>query len=340
MRVTVVGAGVIGLTTALVLEEHGHEVRIVAAATGAGTTSALAGAIWFPYRAGPPDRVAAGAARTRSWLEELVADREAGVDVLTGYEITADDAIELPRPWWAANIAIDRAPAPVAGAPLAWRFTAPRVEPARFLPWIAGRLRATIERHVVIDLATEPGDVVVDCTGLAARELAGDDLLYPLLGQVVMTDSGDVDRTITVTDNRDPDAIFYLIPRRDSLVLGGCSRPWPPGAPPIVDPELTVRILDQARSLGLAVGEVRDVRAGLRPCRLEVRLERDRVHPRVIHNYGHGGAGFTLCRGCAEEVAGLVARPTTCYIRRSRAPQLQRRGRARRRSQTRSPSMT
>ncbi|MBS1119646.1 MAG: aao [Deltaproteobacteria bacterium] len=302
-----VGAGIIGLTTALTLEEHGHDVRIVAAGTGAVTTSAIAGAIWFPYRAGPPARVAAWAARTRTWLEQLARERMAGIDVLTGYEITA--TAPAP-PWWAANIAVERAPAPVTGAPQAWRFSAPRVEPSLFLPWLTARIRAPIERRVVLDLAAEPGDAVIDCTGLAARELAPDDLLYPLLGQVVMTEPGEVDRTISVTDDRDPEAIFYLIPRRDTLVLGGCSRPWPPGAPPEIDPELTWRILDRARRLGLAIGAVREVRVGLRPYRLEVRLERDATHHHVIHNYGHGGAGFTLARGCAEEVCALVATAT------------------------------
>lgn len=302
MRVTVVGAGVIGLMTALVLEELGHSVRVVAATTGSGTTSATAGAVWFPYRAGPPDRVAAWAARTRTWLER-VEDPTAGIDVLTGYEITP----EQPTPWWAAGIEVRRVAAPVVGGLPAWRFTAPRAEPALFLPWLAARLRAPIERRAVIDLAAEPGDLVVNCTGLAARELAGDDLLYPLLGQIVISDPGTVDRTITVTDHRDPDTIFYMIPRRGELVLGGCSIPWPPGAPAIADPDITARVLDQARGLGLAVGAVREVRAGLRPYRLEVRLERDATDRRIIHNYGHGGAGFTLCRGCAEEVGRLIA---------------------------------
>ena len=303
MQVTVVGAGIVGLTTALVLEEHGHRVRIVAADHGALTTSAIAGAVWFPYRAGPPAKVAVWAAITRAWLERLVPERDAGVDLLTGYEITPDVGPAPPVPWWATSIEVARAPAPVTLRPLAWKFASARVEPALFLPWIASRVRAPIERRQVIDLAAEPGDFVVNCTGLAARELAADANLYPLLGQVVITEPGRVDTSITVTDDRNPDAIFYMIPRRTELVLGGCSLPWPPGAPAEVDPDVTVRILDQARSLGLPVGAVKTVRAGLRPYRLEVRLERE---GRVIHNYGHGGAGYTLSRGCAEDVARLV----------------------------------
>ena len=304
MQITVVGAGVIGLSTALTLEEHGHDVRVIAAATDEATTSAVAGACWFPYRVGPPDQVAAWAAETRAWLDGLACDPSAGIALITGYEITAEDGPAPPTPWWAAHIDVARAPAPVTGAPLAWRFQSSRIEPARFLPWLARRLRGPIERRPVVDLASEPGDVVVNCTGLAARELAGDNAMTPLLGQVVITEVGGVDRSITVTDDRVPDEIFYMIPRHDELVLGGCSRPWPAGAPPEIDPGITHRILAQARALGLPIGAVKRVRAGLRPFRGEVRLERT---GRILHNYGHGGAGYTLCRGCADAVARLVA---------------------------------
>jgi D-amino-acid oxidase len=303
VQITVVGAGVIGLTTALTLEERGHEVRVVAAGIEEATTSAVAGACWFPYRAGPPDRVAAWAAETRAWLDTLTADHTAGVDPIVGYEITTEEGPSPPRPWWAANVDVTRAPAPVTGAPLAWRYQSARIEPARFLGWLARKLRARIEHRPVDDLAAEPGDLVVNCTGLAARELAGDDTIRPLFGQVVITAVGTVDRAFTVTDERDPDALFYMIPRRDELVLGGCSLPWPPGTPPAIDPAISERIVAQARSLGLAIGEIRRVRAGLRPYRPEVRIERT---GRIIHNYGHGGAGYTLCRGCAESVAQLV----------------------------------
>lgn len=306
MEVTVVGAGVIGLTTALALEEHGHTVRVVAAATGELTTSAVAGAVWFPYRAGPPAKVARWAAHTRTWLEALAwIDPVAGVDVLTGYEITNDDGRQIP--WWAAAIEVSRSPAPVTGTPPSWRFKAPRAEPAKLLPYLASRLRGAIDHRTVFDLAAEHGDVIINCTGLAARELASDDALYPLFGQIVIAEPGAVDLSTTITDHRDPGRIFYVIPRRDMLVLGGCSLPYPPGASPAIDPDVTTRILAHARSLGLAIGAVRSERVGLRPYRLEVRLERDPATPRIIHNYGHGGAGFTLCRGCAEEVVALVS---------------------------------
>ena len=51
----------------------------------------VAGAVWFPYRAGPPLKVAAWAAHTRRWLTTLATtDPGSGIDVLTGYEITPD----------------------------------------------------------------------------------------------------------------------------------------------------------------------------------------------------------------------------------------------------------
>ncbi|MCX5748326.1 MAG: FAD-dependent oxidoreductase [Proteobacteria bacterium] len=286
MHVTVVGAGVIGLTTTLVLESLGHTVRVVARATGEATTSAVAGAVWFPYRAGPPQLVAAWAARTRAWLVELAANAATGVDVLEGYEIEPGTGHEPPElPWWAVDLPeVTRVAAPCVGAPLAWRFVAPRVTPATFLPWLTSQLRATIELRSVTDLTAEPGDLVVNCTGLGARVLCNDDQLQPLLGQIVVTRPGAAHLGRSLTDDRDPDAIFYIIPRRDELVLGGCAIPTDELAGE--DPAITARILAHARRLGLDVGDV--------------------LRVRIIHNYGHGGAGYTLARGCAEAVAQLI----------------------------------
>ncbi|HEY0251463.1 MAG TPA: FAD-dependent oxidoreductase [Kofleriaceae bacterium] len=301
MEVTVVGAGVIGLTTALALEQRGHHVRIVAAATHDGTasiTSSVAGAVWFPYRAGPAHKVTAWSARTRTWLEQLAPIREAGVDILTGYEVTND-----LDPWWKDACSITRVAAPVTGAPGSWTFVAPRCEPAIFLPWLARQLRAEIEIRQVSDLQAEPGDVVINCTGLGAKPLLADPELQPIQGQVLVTEPGSVDLSVTITDDRDPEQIFYVIPRRDTLVVGGIARAWPSTEKPPIDDAITARIQQQARALGLGIGAVKAIATGLRPYRPHVRLERT---GRVIHNYGHGGAGFTMAWGCAEDVLALL----------------------------------
>jgi D-amino-acid oxidase len=305
MEVTVVGAGVIGLTTAVTLEERGHHVTVVASARNAATTSAIAAAVWFPYRVGPRAKVSDWALRTRRWLEQLASTApEAGVDVLTCFEILGDTG--ATRPWWSESIDVEWVPSPVDGTPHGWKFTAPRAQPSLFLPHLESRLRVPIEERVVRDLATEPGDVVINCTGLGARELVDDPLLQPLLGQIVIAERGPADPAVAVTDDRDPERIFYMIPRRDEVVLGGCSVPVPYTDEPLLDPRISERILEHAKRLGITAGVVRSERVGLRPYRPDVRLERDAQHPRVIHNYGHGGAGFTLCRGCAEDVAALV----------------------------------
>src|SRR5215469_12951272 len=142
-EVTVVGAGVEGLTTALVLQESGHRVRVVAAERPERTTSAAAGAVWYPFEVGPPEAVNRWARTTRAWLLGLAQDvPEAGVDVLTVREC----AVDARRPWWADVVEgrLVEGPQP-SGGRLAWEFEAPRVEPALHLRWLESRLTRPIE---------------------------------------------------------------------------------------------------------------------------------------------------------------------------------------------------
>jgi D-amino-acid oxidase len=54
--------------------------------------------------------------------------------------------------------------------------------------------------------------------------------------------------------------------------------------------------------------EIFGAKVELRPGRSEIRLEIERTTNKcsVIHNYGYGGAGFTLSWGCAEDVLELA----------------------------------
>ena len=300
--VTVVGAGVIGLTTAVELQRAGHSVQVVAAAQGEDTTSAVAGALWFPFRADPPDRVNGWARRSRERLQTLAETvPEAGVDVLTVYE--AADGPEAP--WWAPSVpdltfVLD---SPLGCA--AWRFRAPRVEPRAFLPWLSGQLARSVRTERVTSLSHVEGDVVVHCTGLGERALTGDVSLQAVYGQVLLVEPGELDRSVSLGDERDESAMLYTIPRRAEVVLGGCALPCADDRPLTPDPGLRDLMLARARASGLRHGRVLGERAGLRPYRPSVRLEHQ---GRVIHNYGHGGAGYTLAYGCAEEVVTLLER--------------------------------
>jgi D-amino-acid oxidase len=299
--VTVVGAGVIGLTTAVELERAGHSVQVVAAARGEDTTSAVAGALWFPFKADPPKRVNGWASRSHARLVALSeSDGEAGVDVLTLYEAAYGPAM----PWWAPS-------APeltwVSDSPLrcpAWRLRAPRVEPRLFLAWLERQLARPIRLQRLTSLAGLAGDWVVNCTGLGARELAGDERLQAVYGQVLVVEPGALDPSISLADERDESAMLYAIPRRSEVVLGGCALPCADNRPLTPDPVVRELILARARAAGLAHGRILEERAGLRPYRPSVRLERQ---GRLVHNYGHGGAGYTLAYGCAEEVVTLLA---------------------------------
>jgi D-amino-acid oxidase len=299
--VTVVGAGVIGLTTAVELERAGHAVQVVALATGQHTTSAVAGALWFPFRADPAERVNGWARRSSARLEALAsAVPEAGVDVLTAYEAATDDA----PPWWAPSAGpLSFAEDSRLGCP-AWCFQAPRVEPLLFLSWLEAQLQRPIRQERVTSLDALSGDAVVNCTGLGARALARDASLQAVYGQVLLVEPGGLDLRVSLGDERDTAAMLYAIPRRRDVVLGGCALSCPDDRALTPDPVLREAILARARAAGLRHGRVLQERAGLRPCRPTVRLERE---GRLIHNYGHGGAGYTLAYGCAEEVATLLA---------------------------------
>lgn len=307
MNVTVVGAGVIGLCTALELERRGHAVTVVAEHVLDETLSAVAGAVWFPYQVGADDlkRVARLAHITRRGLGELArTEPAAGVDELTFFEIEPAAALgELPG-WASGEVEISAAPVP--GSPPAWTFAAPRAEPSLFLPYLARALRRPIERRRIASLLELPGDAVINCTGMAARSLTGDAELVGVFGQVLVTAPGKVPLDLTITDHREPESFFYVIPRRHELVLGGIARPVAGVETLPPEPEISARILAHAARLGLEVGPVLAVRTGLRPVRPRLRIERDPLEPRLFHNYGHGGSGFTLCLGSAHEVAELV----------------------------------
>ena len=172
----VVGAGVVGLTCALRLLEEGHRVDVVARDLPRETTSSIAAALWYPYRALPYDRVLAWSRASYDVFARLANVASAsGVAMLPGVEVLREQA---ERPWWAEAVPdLEDTYAVPAGYELGWTFVAPVVEMPVYLDWLAGQVLehgGTITRMNLSGLPTG-ADVVLNCSGIASRFLAADD---------------------------------------------------------------------------------------------------------------------------------------------------------------------
>lgn len=310
MDAVVVGAGVVGLTTAISLAEAGLATRIVTAAPTAATTSAAAGAIWGPVRCGPPERCRAWASTGLDVLSELAGKQGAGVHWLSGREVCVTP--KAP-PAWTDLLSDVRVLGPgdlPAGYVAGWRYAAPAVNMPVYLEYLLRRyegLGGSVEAGTVTSLASVAAPVVVNCTGIGSRDLVPDESLVPVRGQVVVVENPGITEFYLDHGNDGADYV-YLFPHGDVVVLGGTA--YEGASDPAPRPDVAERIM---RDCAAAFPSLRDAkvvaeRVGLRPVRPSVRLESEAVPGgRVLwHNYGHGGAGVTLSWGCAAELTRAV----------------------------------
>jgi len=308
----VVGAGVVGLTTAISLAEAGLSTRIVTAAPPPAATSVAAGAIWGPVRCGPPQRCLAWSRTALEVLSVLAGDPDSGVHYVSGREVAAHRATP---PDWLTLLPDARLLGPgdlPPGFVSGWAYTAPATNMPVYLAYLLARYtalggRVTVE--TVGSLAAVDAPVVVNCTGIGARDLVPDDSVVPVRGQVVVVQNPGI--TEFYLDHGDDGADYlYLFPHGDVAVLGGTAYEGASDMAP--RPEVSARILRDCTTVfpSLHGAQVIAERVGLRPVRPAVRLEAEPLPGgRVLwHNYGHGGAGVTLSWGCAAELtAGVLA---------------------------------
>src|SRR2546430_1586247 len=87
MNILVIGCGVSGLTTGLCLLDAGHTVSIWAKELPPHTTSNVAAAAWYPYKAYPADRVTRWGKKALQKFKELQADKDSGVFMTNVLEV-------------------------------------------------------------------------------------------------------------------------------------------------------------------------------------------------------------------------------------------------------------
>jgi D-amino-acid oxidase len=290
MNIAVIGAGVSGLTTGILLAERGHDVTIYNA-PAAHMASPAAAAVWFIYEV-EGDRVEEWAHRTFRVLEALVPVPGSGVSMIE------TRFFGMPPPPWRRDIEFRSIP----GGGLA--ATLPLMETAIYRDYLrrrfAGAMR-DVEPFEALSAVPKGHELIVNCSGIGARSLVGDEAMKPHRGQVVLSDA-QPRLTHAVVDE---ESLMYVIPRSGDCVLGGTNEEsWKTEA----DEAQTEKIRALCTKY-VSESTAWTPKVGLRPYREgSVRLGEDTAPDgrRVIHNYGHGGSGFTLSWGCAADVAGLV----------------------------------
>jgi D-amino-acid oxidase len=310
----VVGGGVVGLSAAVRLQETGRSVCVLTAEPPERPTSHLAAAVWYPTGFGEQDNVLGWARRAFEVFSALPE--------VPGSGVVMRDSLMLLRspgqtPWWAEAVGgVERVSPEEVSPPYTggYRFVVPLVEMPVHLPWLLERFVSSggvLQEHAVRSFreAAAYGDVVVNCTGLKARELCEAETGYPVRGEVVRVSNPSL--TVSVRDEENPKGRTYVHPRARDCVLGGTSEPgeWDTTPHPASAAAIVERCTEVVPELARA--EILEHHVGLRPARSGgVRLELDAygVDSTVplVHNYGHSGAGVTLSWGCAEEVADLV----------------------------------
>ena len=310
-EIIVVGCGVVGLSCAALLAEAGKRVEIWTAALPEHTTSHVAAAFWHPYKITPIERASEWAAASYRRFVELAADPQTGVQLHTGIELFPS---VIPDPPWAAAVDGFRHARPDElrlGRAHGIVFEAPVIEMPVYLPWLLARVRARgvkiVERRLdTLDAAIERAPLVVNTTGLGARELVDDDEVYAVRGQIVVCEQIGLDRVWL--EEHDPAGTTYIIPRAHDIVLGGVADEHDERLGEDLDQSEAIVRRCVAIEPALAHAKRLGVRVGLRPCRPSVRLELQQLADggKIIHDYGHGGAGVTVSWGCADEVLALA----------------------------------
>jgi D-amino-acid oxidase len=309
IKIAIIGGGVIGLTTAVCLFNAGYKnITIYADKISPNTTSDVAAAIWVPYKVEPEELTFEWCKVSLQAFVQLMQSPYTGVRWIdcTEYYKSAP-----AKQNWMSLVQKASSPYPLKDFPQHLSNRLPFMDTSIYMKYLHDKF-IELGGNLLISKINNFDELkrigcgkIINCSGLGSRELAKDDSLVPGRGQIIlMTNPNKL--TYSVADPRD-ESLTYVVPRTNDIVVGGSYElnNWNLNS----DSRLTEEILLRARSICplLIQSEIIDVKVGLRPIRPCVRVEKDPIDSNIIHNYGHGGAGFTLSWGCAQEVVNLIS---------------------------------
>ncbi|XP_071484104.1 D-aspartate oxidase-like [Diadema antillarum] len=337
-RVCVVGAGVIGLASAVNIVENipGVAVTVVAEKfSSPDITSCVSGGLWHgrdSIGGTPRDRLIKWSRETWNHNIALMKTPEgskAGIQFIHVYRMCPQTVTpDIPEShWWKDDVFGYHMMAPYQverlfpGYKGAFSYLSTITDTTLYLPYLLNRFRTKggqlVERRLG-SLAVLAGeyDVVVNCSGIGAKMLANDKHVQPVRGQILRVRAPM--QTFCMLEEyskhakRDVEADNYVLVRNGEVILGGTRQVnrWDT-TPNKEDSEKimrkTVRLFPNLKDC-----EVLEEKVGLRPSRpIGVRLEAETMRfgsqeLKVVHNYGHDGNGVTTHWGCGQEAAEIV----------------------------------
>ncbi|XP_040206171.1 D-aspartate oxidase [Rana temporaria] len=324
MRVAVIGGGLVGLSTALYITESLPQctVTVISEKFSPNTTGDVAAGSLIPhaYSDTPLHHQKDWFKETFDYLFKIANSSEAaeaGVGFISGWQV-----FKMPPkdafPFWGnvvlgfrlmTEAELEKFPSYTFGQ----AFTTLKCQSSLYLPWMEKRFKMNggyIETRKVHDIWELHGsyDVVMNCTGLGARDLVGDMSVFPVRGQVLEVHAPWLKHFI-----RDGDGSTYIYPGQDGVTLGGSREKddWRLLPDAQTSKDIRHRCCNLEPSLhGVAVIKEK---VGLRPTRAAVRIEQEilrknKQHLPTVHNYGHGGGGFSVHRGTAKAATELLVK--------------------------------
>ncbi|ODV60384.1 FAD-dependent oxidoreductase [Ascoidea rubescens DSM 1968] len=339
-KIVVIGAGVAGLTTAYLLAQKGHDVTIVARNIPGDLdphyTSPWAGANWSSFA--QKDEIVLQNFDKPAYHEFLrLAKNEplAGIRTIYSYHyIKKENAKDYESRWFkdfveGYEVFTDPKLLP-DDCSIGYKFKTVTISTSLYLFYLLKRcvdLNAVYRRkkldHInqAFDLHSSgsKADYVFNCTGLLAKTLGGvnDESIYPVRGQVLLVNNTGTKQVVASLFPEYSNESLYTMPRKEGgTILGGCFIKDVWDTTP--DNALTQRIIERAKKYQPELIdpnvnnnptdiEIIRVNVGLRPFRKNgPRVEIDSVNPKIIHNYGAGGAGYQSSYGMAGAAIELL----------------------------------
>ena len=333
-RIAVIGAGIIGCSTALrLLESYGDKchVTLISDKFSPNTTSDVATAIVLPFDVVPSsvgDSID-GVGSLQKWLKDTIAHvsslyysaegSKMGIALVHGVVASMKEVAGIP--WWAhyaygyKDVTEDERSR--LYVPPDYKtvksFGAFVLDCRVYLPRLLEKFKSlggeVLQQKIfsLSELLHTGYDIVVNCTGLGAASLVPDPAVYPVRGDLISVHAPWMKHFFIYVS--ESGTITSAVPRAEDVLLGTTAIPCNFDDTE-VSPETVESIIKNCTAVmpNLSNAKVLKSLVGLRPMRTKIRVEHDTSYKEniVIHCYGHGSKGVCYHWGSALEVDRLV----------------------------------